>query len=178
MKVTYLGDKVGMCSYGYDFSKGSCEIPESDSHAINKFKGNRYFHCDSTGNYEAPKFYVHLLRNIRLSNDASGNARFKKIQGTRKQKGFATEKEAKIWIKTEGGTLGKTHIIKLSDESISDSASLYSGNDALSFGIFRLKTDGEPRNKPDKMFSTKEEAEKYILEKEYNPEERVILEKE
>lgn len=51
MIVTYIGKTFGMVSYGYDFSYGPVDVPETDKFAIKKYLGNRYFHCDHVDNF-------------------------------------------------------------------------------------------------------------------------------
>jgi hypothetical protein len=51
MEVTYLGNVKNMISYGYDFSSGPVDVPESDKFAIRKYLGNRHFYCDHVDNF-------------------------------------------------------------------------------------------------------------------------------
>jgi hypothetical protein len=51
MEVTYLGNAKNMISYGYDFSDGPVDVPETDTFAIKKYLGNRHFYCDHVDNF-------------------------------------------------------------------------------------------------------------------------------
>lgn len=63
MIVTYLGDKENMVSYGYDFSNGPVDVPETDEFSTRKYLGNMYFHCDHVDNYAGPEKSVEAMED-------------------------------------------------------------------------------------------------------------------
>lgn len=193
MKVTYLGMKPDMRAHGYDFSNGkTANVPETDTNAVKKFLGNRFFHCDHPDNYSAPQYYVYNIENIRLPNDSGGNARFKRQRGSQKQKGFDTMQQAEAWV-AMNGTLNETHYIKKSDEGIRPGPvptpaatlgdlSVVEGvqEHSLSLAIFRKKENGKPYSKPDKTFKgtseadLKETAFAWMKDEGIDPDERIL----
>ena len=125
MKVTYLGDKEHMFLNGYDFSENkTIDVPDSDKFAINKFKGNMYFHCDCDDNFEAPEFYVYEIKTLNPGSEDGKRKALRRIENVRVF-GCQTEKEAKDFIKMKFGKVGESHIIKKSEEKIKSCSGLY-----------------------------------------------------
>jgi len=171
MNVTYLGNKKDMVAFGVDFSKKKTHDLPEDHPAIDKFKGNRFFHCDGPGNIKAPKFYVHPIKKLPSMK------KIIRVKENTKLKGFDSEEDAEKWINTHG-KLGVTHYVKESDEDIMKTDGLVSKKQTVkAAGVFKLKNDGAAYKKPEKVFEGEnchEDAKAYFAENELNGKEFII----
>jgi|GEM_PF-3958654 hypothetical protein len=170
MKVTYLGNKKNMISYGVEFDGNNpVDVPEENKHAIEKFKGNRFFHVDCKGNHAAPGYYVYPVKKVMTG------LRPTTVKENVKLKAFNSLKDAEIWVKTNG-KLDVTHIIRPSDEDILPVPEASGVNkDVDTFGVFKLKGDGKPYSRPAKTFESKKAATTWMEAENLNQDEYIIM---